>query len=231
MALERAAGLEDRNMTGVDLSDLPIHFYERALDGQPIAVQLEDGTHAPLAAEIWSKPRPGDDTVVRRCTGATLDVGCGAGRFAQALQAAGVPAVGIDISARAVFLSRLRGSAALHRDVFAQAPDLGLWQHVLLMDGNIGISGDAAALLTRSMDLLHPTGTIIVEAEPPGTGCQKMLVRLVHGATPSRPFRWLISDADAIVAVGAEVGLVPADTWAAGGRWFVELSRQQGAVG
>jgi SAM-dependent methyltransferase len=219
-------------MTGVDLSDPPpLQFYERALDGQPIAVQFEDGTTAPLAAGTWSKPRPGDDSVVGRCRGATLDIGCGAGRFIRALHAAGVPALGVDISAHAVFLSRQQGAAAVHQNVFAEAPDLGRWQHVLLMDGNIGISADAAALLRRSRDLLHNNGTIIVEAAPPGTGCQQLLVRLVHGATPSHPFKWLACDARAITAAGADVGLVCTDEWSAGGRWFIELSTRPFAPG
>ncbi len=212
-------------MTGVELTDaLPIHFYERALAGQPVAVQLADGTQMPLAAGTWSRTRRGDDSVVGRCRGATLDVGCGTGRFVRALHAAGVPALGIDISARAVSLARLQGGAAVHQDIFAISPDLGRWQHVLLIDGNIGISGNAAALLRRSKDLLRSGGSIIVEAATPGTGCRELSVRLVHGAVPSRQFKWLACDTRAIVALAAELGLVPSDEWTAGGRWFVELS-------
>ena len=212
-------------MTGVDLSDpLPIHLYERALDGQRVTVQLEDGTDVPLAAEMWGKARLGDDSVIERCHGATLDVGCGVGRMTVALAAAGVTAVGIDISSHAVHLSRRRGAAALQQDVFERSPDIGRWQHVLLIDGNIGISGDAAALLERCKDLVCEGGTVIVEAGAPGTGIQTLLVRLVHGDAPSRPFNWLISDARSIKAIGASVGLVPTGEWAVSGRWFVELS-------
>lgn len=211
-------------MTGVDLSDpLPIHFYERALDGQPIGVQFEDGTYTPLLSDLWSKPRLGDDSVVERCRGATLDVGCGPGRLTHALNLAGVKALGIDISSHAVRLARNRGAAALQQDVFAVAPQLGRWQHVLLIDGNIGISGDATALLERCRELLWPGGSVIVEAGPPGIGSQPLVVRLVCGDRPSHPFRWLISDANAIIAVGSGIGLVTTDEWAVGGRWFVEL--------
>ncbi len=219
-------------MTSVDVSDrLPLHFYERAMDGHPVAVQLANGTRLPLRAELWSSARPGDESVLARCQGATLDVGCGAGRMTRALHAAGIRALGIDISAHAVFLSRSRGAAALHQDVFAATPDLGRWQHVLLMDGNIGISGDATALLNRARDLLECGGTVIVEAGPPGTGSRQLLVKLVHRGTPSHPFRWLVCDADAIIAVGTDIGLVPIDTWTAGGRWFVELSAPGRATG
>ncbi len=213
-------------MTGVDLSEpFPIHFYERALEGQPVNVQLEDGTHMPLLAELWINPRLGDDSVIDRCRGATLDVGCGAGRVTAGLIAADVPALGIDISAHAVSLSRRRGAAASQQDVFSDTPDLGRWHHVLLMDGNIGIAGDAAALLKRCRDLLQPTGTIIVEVGPPGTGSHRLLVRLVHNAALSRPFSWLISDGKNVKTVGAAVGLVPTDEWTTDGRWFVELSK------
>jgi SAM-dependent methyltransferase len=212
-------------MTGVDLNDPPpIHFYEHALDGEPINVQLPDGTDIPLAAEDWSRSRPGDESIVARCHGATLDVGCGAGRITAALTAAGVPALGIDISAKAVFLSRSRGAMAWQQDVFAPAPDIGRWQHVVLIDGNIGIYGDAAALLKRCKELLRQGGTVIVEASAPGTGSHRLLVRLIHGSTPSRPFSWLVSDAKGIKAVGAGLGLLPIAEWAANGRWFVELS-------
>ena len=221
-------GLEDRNMTGIDLGEpLPIHLYERALDGQQVSVQLEDGTQMPLVAELWINPRLGDDSVVARCRGATLDVGCGAGRVTAALIAADIPALGIDVSRHAVSLSRRRGVAASQQDVFSNTPNLGRWQHVLLMDGNIGIAGDAAALLKRCRDLLHPAGTVIVEVGPPGTGSQRLLIRLVHGAAPSRPFSWLISDGRNVKTVGAAVGLVPTHEWATDGRWFVELSKPE----
>jgi SAM-dependent methyltransferase len=212
-------------MTSVQLSDtLPLHFYERALAGHRVSVKLEDGTHAPLAAEMWSKPRPGDGSVVGRCHGATLDVGCGSGRLTQALATAGVRALGIDISPHAVRLTRSRGVDAVQQDIFASDSGLGRWSHVLLMDGNIGIGGDAAALLRRCRELLGCGGTVIVEAGAPGTGSRRFLVQLVHADRSSRPFRWLISDANGIKSVAADVGLLPTAEWAVGGRWFIELS-------
>lgn len=202
-----------------------MHFYEWALEGHRIQVQLEDGTHLPLAAELWGRPRVGDDSVIERCHGATLDVGCGAGRITSALASAGVPALGIDISAHAVVLCRRRGVPALQRDVFALSPDIGLWQHVALIDGNIGIGGDAAVLLRRCKDLLCDGGTVIVETSPPGAGCQRLLVRLVHGSISSRPFSWLITDSRTVKTIGMAVGLVSTSEWAVAGRWFVELTR------
>jgi SAM-dependent methyltransferase len=212
-------------MTAIDVSDpLPVELYERALAGQAVGVQLEDGTRVSLTTGMWSRPRPGDDSVIDRCRGATLDVGCGSGRFTQALLQVGVPALGIDVSPHAVRLTRGRGAAALHQDVFDRRSTLGRWQHVLLTDGNIGIGGDADALLRRCRELVCPGGSVLVEVAAPGTGCRTVMVRLVHAHRPSRPFRWSVSDGPGIKAIGAGVGLVAADEWMAGGRWFVELT-------
>lgn len=217
-------------MTAVELSDLapPIDVYERALAGHPVEVRLENGTCLALAAEVWSRPRSGDDSVIARCQGATLDVGCGAGRLPEALSKAGIPALGIDVSAQAVQLARGRGSAAVLRDVFARSPSLGRWQHVLLMDGNIGIGGNVAALLRRCRELLLPGGTVLAEVQAPGSGLKHVRARLVHAEQSSRPFRWLVSDAGGIRAAAAAVGLVFVDEWADSGRWFVELSSGNG---
>ena len=180
--------------------------------------------HSPLAVEMWSKPRLGDGSVVARCHGATLDIGCGSGRMTQALAAAGVQALGIDISPHAVRLARSRGVDAQRQDVFAADWGRGLWSHVLLMDGNVGIGGNAAALLGRCREMLCDGGTVIVEAGAPGTGSRRLLVQLVHADRSSRPFRWLISDTNGIESVAADVGLIPTSEWAVGGRWFIELS-------
>jgi SAM-dependent methyltransferase len=212
-------------MTSVGPRDtLAVHIYERALAGHRVSVRLDDGTHAPLAAQMWSRPRTGDDSVVGRCRESTLDVGCGPGRFTQALAAAGVRALGIDISPHAVRLARQRGVYAVLQDVFSRTPNLGQWDHVLLMDGNIGIGGDASVLLGRCRELLRHGGSIIVETGPPGTGSRRVVLQLVHADTSSRPFRWLLSDAAGIKSVAAEVGLIPTDEWAVAGRWFLELS-------
>ena len=90
-----------------------------------------------------------DDTVLDRCTGPVLDVGCGPGRFVSSLDARGVAALGVDIAETAVALTRGQGMPALLRDVFHDLPGEGRWPTVLLMDGNIGIGGDPARLLAR----------------------------------------------------------------------------------
>ncbi|MEN3360356.1 MAG: hypothetical protein V7637_4338, partial [Mycobacteriales bacterium] len=82
-------------------------------------VRYGDGTARPLALAAWSGGlRPGDETLLRRCSGPTLDVGCGPGRLTAALGERALPALGIDIAGQAVALCHARGAPALQRDVF-----------------------------------------------------------------------------------------------------------------
>lgn len=73
-----------------------------------------------------------------------------------ALAAWGVMALGIDIMPSAVRLARRRGALVLERSVFEHVPGKGLWGSALLLDGNVGIGGDASALLARLSTLLDP---------------------------------------------------------------------------
>ncbi|HZR52812.1 MAG TPA: methyltransferase domain-containing protein [Streptosporangiaceae bacterium] len=69
--------------------------------------------------------------------GMVLDVGCGAGRFALALQERGVPVTGLDTSAGAAEVSRRRGVRdVVHGSVAALT---GRYATFLLMGENIGL--------------------------------------------------------------------------------------------
>ena len=103
--------------------------------------------------------RPGDESLLARCTGSTLDVGCGPGRLCAALARRGRTVLGVDVSAEAVRQARRRGAPAMRGDVFAALPGEGRWNHVLLADGNIGIGGDPCALLARCVSLMAADGT------------------------------------------------------------------------
>jgi hypothetical protein len=59
--------------------------------------------------------------------------------------------------------ARRRGATAIHGDVFQPLPGEGLWRHILLADGNIGIGGDPDTLLARTRQLLAPGGTALIE--------------------------------------------------------------------
>ncbi|MGI9005572.1 MAG: class I SAM-dependent methyltransferase [Streptosporangiaceae bacterium] len=201
-------------------------LYERALAGldEPV-VEHPGGDTIPLAAQRWLQAAPGDDSLLGRCIGPTLDVGAGPGRLTIALAERGVPALAIDVTPYAVSLARSGGVLALQRDVFGYLPGTGRWATVLLADGNIGIGGDPAVLLRRSRGLLKPGGTIVAEIEPPGSQLRRECVRL---RTPDRSgawFPWAWVGADQIGALADSAALEIAHLWADAGRWFAELSR------
>jgi SAM-dependent methyltransferase len=159
--------------------------------------------------------------LLARCTGPTLDVGCGPGRLAGALARRGRPALGIDISGAAVRLARQRGAAALRRDVFEALPGTGRWRHVLLADGNIGIGGDPVRLLRRCGGLVAPGGRVHVEVAAPGTaGWSGPAV--VRGGALEVP--WACVPVEDLPALGAAAALRVLDTWTEAGRWFATLT-------
>jgi SAM-dependent methyltransferase len=211
----------------------------RAGAGRRIRLTLADdrGAEHPLDAAAWCRDDvPGDAGLVRRCTGPTLDVGCGPGRLTGALLAAGRrPALGIDISAAAVRLARRRGVPALRRDVFEPVPGAGRWRHLLLADGNVGIGGAPRRLLRRCRELLAPDGAVHVEVTGPGTRSWVGRVRLQYRDGPVRlryrdgassdPFNWASVGVDDIARVAAGAGLKVHDTWTEADRWFASLRR------
>lgn len=169
---------------------------------------------------------PGDDGLLHRCAGSTLDVGCGPGRLAGALTARGRVALGIDISPHAVRIARRRGVPALLRDVFGPLPAEGWWRRLLLADGNIGIGGDPERLLRRCRTVLAPRGRILVEVDPPGSGSWAGPVRIrAEGGAHSAPFPWAYVCADGLAGMARAAGLRTLDGWTEAGRWFVMLSR------
>ncbi|MDM4719236.1 class I SAM-dependent methyltransferase [Micromonospora sp. WMMA1363] len=190
-----------------------------------------DGSWIRLPTDRWhATAEPALRAVLRRCGGPTLDVGCGPGRVTRALMAAGVTTVGVDVCAEAVRRTRARGAVALRRDVFDPLPGEGRWGHALLIDGNIGIGGDPAALLRRCRELVHPHGTILVEVEPSGPGLWRgeshVAYRTTDGVLRCGPwFRWARLDQLALPGVAATVGLVVRDLLDRDGRWFGVLGR------
>ncbi len=143
------------------------------------------------------------------CGGPTLDLGCGPGRLVAALTERGVPALGVDTSARAIRQCRSRGALVLRRDVFGELPGEGRWHHVLLADGNLGIGGDPVALLNRSRRLIGSGGSVLVELSTGEPGLWRGPARLVGpGGSCGRWFPWAMVGAGAITEVAAAAGLV-----------------------
>ncbi len=199
-------------------------LYEEALAGHARPeIEHRDGSRTPLQVDDWLHFRPGDASIVERCSGPTLDVGSGPGRLTVALAERGIPALGIDVTPYAVHLSRAAGALTLLRDVFGRVPGTGRWMTVLLADGNVGIGGDPVALLRRVTELLRPLGQTLVEVQPPGSALLSEQVRLRHGGQASAWFPWAYVGVDQIAEIARSAGLSAEQTWSSGGRWFASL--------
>ncbi len=200
--------------------------YAAALVGLPCGRIDDDGHHARLPVRRWhGHAERALRRLVDHCAGTVLDVGCGPGRLSVELTARGIRALGIDTSAIAVRMTRERGGIALHRSVYDRLPDEGRWRHVLLADGNIGISGDPIALLRRCADLLRRDGTVLVEVDRHGAGLWCGYSRLRHPLGESPPFAWARVGLDAIIAVTGRTPLTVRGVLGYDGRWFAELGR------
>jgi len=176
-----------------------------------------------LDATRFVQLRRADRSVLNRCAGPTLDLGCGPGRLAAALVADGVAALGVDVSAVAVRATRRRGAPALRRNLFARLPGEGRWRRALLVDGNIGIGGDPVRLLARCAELVAPDGEVLVECEPPAQSSWRGPVALVDGDRTSEVFPWAFVSAADLAACAARAGLRELESWTEAGRWFARL--------
>lgn len=186
-----------------------------------------DGTAEPLALGRWCGSLvAGDHGVLDRCTGPTLDVGCGPGRLAAAVAWRGLPVLGVDVSYTAVAMARARGVSALRRSVFDALPAEGRWQTAVLADGNVGIGGDPVRLLSRLRGLIAPGGVVVCELESPGVVTQAGQVRIEDpDGQRSQAFGWARVSVTDITSVATECTLSPVDIWEEAGRWFALLAR------
>lgn len=193
----------------------------------PLVVRYEDGSARSLPVGVWTADDVlGDSSLLDRCSGATLDVGCGPGRLTVALAFRGLPALGVDIAPAAVQVARVRGALVLTRSVFEALPGTGRWRHALLADGNLGIGGDPAGLLRRLSELLCPGGDVLAELDAPGTCTRAVRVRVEHGDRHSAWFPWAHVGVDDVAALADASGLHLNETWTVGGRWFAALRRE-----
>lgn len=200
-----------------------LELYEEALrNAEPLVLVSQDGTRITLDVRRWlAAPDLADHSVIDRCVGPTLDVGCGPGRFVTALASRGIPSMGVDIAATAVELTRRQGVPVLLRNVFEDLPGQGRWATVLLMDGNIGIDADPYRLLTRVRSLLGPAGCALVEVDP-DTGLDDVLtVRLTRGGRSAGPsFRWARLGLPALRRIALAAGYREREVWSLAGRTF-----------
>ncbi len=169
----------------------PMVLFEDALDGVAVRVDGAAGDLVLDAARWSSDPDGVDQLVLSRCEAPVLDLGCGPGRLVTAAGERGLAALGVDVSRRAVELTRERGGSVLRRTVQGRLPAEGRWGTVLLVDGNIGIGGDPAAMLVRSRRLLRPGGLLLVEADADDSADDRSAVVLrAEDGRRSRPLPW-----------------------------------------
>ncbi len=210
----------------------PATLFDAALSGVPVEIRVGDGKEhvagflgaGLLDPAQWGRLTEADEVVVSRCEGPVLDVGCGPGRFVEALACAGIPALGVDLSREAVRQTRGRGGFALLRDVHERVPGEGRWGTVLLADGNIGIGGDPLALLRRCRAVLRPGAVALVETSPDrGHDIRTTVTLHGPGGRRSHPVPWAVLGSAAVVDLAASAGFVAVEEWHVGGRAFVML--------
>lgn len=157
--------------------------------------------------------------------GPVLDIGCGPGRMVAAAVDLGFVALGVDVSRAAVKVARRAGLPVLARSVFDRLPREGHWKTALLIDGNIGIGGDPAALLARCAELLDRRGAVVVEAQPVDSVDDVFTasVRDDEGRTSST-FPWAEVGSEALTRHAHRAGLELDDVWRADGRVFCRLT-------
>jgi SAM-dependent methyltransferase len=208
--------------------------YEDALRGAPegtggLHAVGEDGSRRRLPVARWlGTPDAAEEAVLGRAVGPVLDIGCGVGRHVVALRRRGVRATGVEISAVAAAIARERGAEVVVGSVF-ERPTSTDWQTALLLDGNIGIGGDATRLLRRTAALLAPAGRVLVELEPPAGASRARRVRLEDERAVSHWMPWHFVGAEEIDDLAAAAGLAVHERWQAGDRWFAQLRREEAA--
>ncbi|MBW1596196.1 class I SAM-dependent methyltransferase [Streptomyces sp. JJ38] len=190
----------------------------------PLFLRGPDGRLLPLDVERWcARADEADLAVLRRCSGAVLDIGCGPGRMVDALTRLGRPVLGIDPAPEAVNRTRRLGGPALCRSVFEPLPAEGRWGSALLLDGNIGIGGDPQALLRRVAALLAPGGLLLAEAAAADVE-ERLEVSLDDGrGHRGPPFPWARAGTSALRRRAGAAGWQVVEEWTARERRFLAL--------
>lgn len=201
-------------------------LYAEAVEAGQDDVSLRDAEGWSMRLDVgkWSLPADaGDQSVVERCAGGVLDIGCGAGRMVEALTLRGHHALGIDVCPSAVVATACRGGTARTSSVFDPLPEEGRWDTALLMDGNIGIGGEPRLLLRRIRSLVHDRGLLIAETSSVDVDERRHVRIHVGQRAASAAFAWAVVGARAVIRHGRLSGWTLAEQWNTAERHFVAL--------
>jgi SAM-dependent methyltransferase len=167
-----------------------------------------------------------DHSLLRHVRGPVLDIGCGPGRMVRAAGRLGLAALGLDVSPEVVASARGEGMAVVLGSVFDRVPAEGLWGTALLIDGNIGIGGDVAALLSRCREILARTGVLVVEVHPDDGRDHSYSATVVDAeGAQSAVFPWAEIGFARLSEIARASGFVAERAFAQGGRRFCRLTR------
>ncbi|WP_213813700.1 bifunctional 2-polyprenyl-6-hydroxyphenol methylase/3-demethylubiquinol 3-O-methyltransferase UbiG [Glaciihabitans sp. dw_435] len=208
-------------------------YAEALVTSEPVYLVLtENNPQAPVSRSTLDVSRwtAEADDIDRRLllavTGPVLDVGCGPGRMVRAAMDLGMDALGIDVSPAAIRIADDAGLRVLETSIFSALPSEGHWQTVLLVDGNVGIGGNIAALLARCVEVLAPMGEIVVEVNPDRNHFRTGNGTLVGSSgSESESFPWSEVGLDHLVRLAAARGLALRQSWQLGGRSFCRLAK------
>ncbi|KJC64929.1 class I SAM-dependent methyltransferase [Agreia bicolorata] len=167
-----------------------------------------------------------DRSLLRHARGPVLDIGCGPGRMVRAAGQLGLVALGLDVSPDAVALARRDGLAVALGSVFNRVPAEGLWRTALLIDGNVGIGGDVAALLARCREILAESGRLIVELHIDDDRDHSYAAALVAAdGSRSAVFPWAEVGFTRLREIAGASGFAVDVAFTIGGRRFCRLTR------
>ncbi|MEU9322061.1 class I SAM-dependent methyltransferase [Streptomyces sp. NPDC048295] len=164
-----------------------------------------------------------DESVLNRCVGPVLDVGCGPGRLCRALLGRGAFPLGVDVAPRTVAHTVALGGMALRQSVFDRLPAEGGWKTVLLIDGNIGIGG--------CIQVTAPAGFLLVEVDLNDVE-ERCIAQFEDGhGHEGPPFPWARLGAPALHRIAEDLALGATDQWRCGQRRFLALGHKDTASG
>jgi SAM-dependent methyltransferase len=190
-------------------------------------VERDDGLiRAATAERYFAEPAgwlPFERQALDFASGRMLDVGCGAGRYALALQARGLPVTALDVSPGAVDVSRQRGVGSTVLGTVSDHAAAGeRYDTFLLMGENLGLleSADRApAFLAELAAMASPGARIIAHGADPhpaddpahvryqqrnlelGRMPGQMTIRVRHRDLASHWFDYLLCSPDELAAL------------------------------